>query len=96
METARTNDELLSQLDPRIEELYARCTENSPNFGITPEAFKASINKTLIKFLDASPETPATSAELSDFFEQIQADDLFGACGGSHQRGLNQPLKIDR
>ena len=88
MKTARTNDELLSQLDPRIEELFARCTANSPNFGITSEAFKASINKTLTRFLDASPETPATESELADFLEQIQAEDLFLAlaCANGNER----------
>lgn len=88
MKTARTNDELLSQLDPRIEELFARCTANSPNFGITSEAFKDSITKTLTKFLEASSEAPATESELADFFEQIQAEDLFLAlaCANGNER----------
>lgn len=87
MQKAATHDELLVQFDSRIDDLFARCSANAPNFGITPEAFKASLNKTMTRFLDATPEQ-ATESELNDFFEQIQADDLFLAlaCANGNER----------
>ena len=82
------NEELLRKFDSRIDEMFAQCTANAPNFGITSEAFKASITKTLTRFLDASPDTPATENEVAEFLGQLQADDLFMAlaCANGNER----------
>lgn len=87
MEKALTNNELLDRFEPRIDELFAQCTANAPNFGITPEAFKASIHKTLTRFSEALPEPP-TESELSEFFDQLQTEDLFLAlaCANGNER----------
>lgn len=87
MQNAAKHDELLLQFDSRIDELFAQCTANAPNFGITADAFRTSIHKTLTRFLNASSEQ-ATEEELAEFFDQIQADDLFLAlaCANGNER----------
>jgi RNA polymerase sigma-70 factor len=87
MQNAAPHDERLLQFDSRIDELFAQCSANAPNFGITADAFKASIHKTLNRFLNASPEQ-ATEEDLTEFFDQIQAEDLFLAlaCANGNER----------
>jgi RNA polymerase sigma-70 factor len=87
MEPAGTNNEILSRFDARIEEVFAQCHANAPNFGITLDAFKFSVNKTLTRFLDSS-DTPATENEVAEFLGQLQADDLFLAlaCANGNER----------
>jgi RNA polymerase sigma-70 factor len=87
MQKSAPHDELLVQFDSRIDGLFAQCSANAPNFGITGEAFKASIHKTLSRFLDASADPP-TESELQEFFDQIQAEDLFLAlaCANGNER----------
>ncbi|HEX6124613.1 MAG TPA: hypothetical protein VFZ23_04505 [Pyrinomonadaceae bacterium] len=80
MQTASSKDELVNRFASRVEELYERGASNAPNFGVAPDAFKASINNALLKFLSASPET-ATDDEVTEFLEQLQVDDLFMALG---------------
>ncbi len=85
---ANAKDDLIKQCETIIEEMYARCGEAAPNFGVTKDSFSASLQKTLHRFLStASPEIPSL-AELKDFLQQIQADDLFMAlaCAGGSER----------
>ena len=88
MQPSVKNDELMSLFDARIDDLFAQCAANAPNFGITREDFKDSITRTLSRFLQATPDTPATEAELSEFLDQIQTDDLFLAlaCANGNER----------
>ena len=87
MQSPAEHDELLVQFDTRIDALFARCSANAPNFGITPEAFKTAVRNTLTRFLNASHEPP-TDGELSEFFDLIQAEDLFLAlaCANGNER----------
>ena len=87
MQKPADDEQRLAQFDSRIDELFARCSANAPNFGITPDGFRASIHNTLSKYLEASDE-PATDKELVDFVDQIQADDLFLAlaCANGNER----------
>ncbi len=70
-----------------MEEIFNRCVENAPNFGVRPDCFKESLQKTARKFLLNSPE-PVSTEELCDFLRQIQADDLFMAlaCSNGNER----------
>ena len=81
------NDALQKYCDEAIERIYARCRESAPNYGVTPQNFSASLNKTVRKFADAS-KSEVTEKELSDLLEQIQADDLFLAiaCANGNER----------
>ena len=83
-----TKDDLIRQCEAIIDEMFARCAEVAPNFGVSKESFKSSLQKTLRRFLaTASPEIPNLE-ELKDFLQHIQADDLFMAlaCAGGNER----------
>jgi RNA polymerase sigma-70 factor len=88
MEPSGTNNELLSRFGAKIDEIFDQCAANAPNFGITADAFSASVSKTLSKFLDASSDSPASDTEVNEFLEQLQADDLFLAlaCANGNER----------
>ena len=88
MRQAGTNDELLARFDARIDEIFAQCAASAPNYGITSEAFSASIKKTLARFVDAAPGTPTTESEIAEFLGQLQTEDLFLAlaCANGNER----------
>ncbi len=77
------NEETLREYDEQIDDLFARCVENAPNFGVTPEMFKASLRRTLLRFQQISTQ-PATETETRDFLNQLQLDDLFLALACAH------------
>src|ERR1041385_1705695 len=81
-------EDLLNRCDPQIDEIFARCVENAPNFGVRAECFKASLIKTATKYVVPDGSTPVTEEELRNFFEQIQAEDLFMAlaCANGNER----------
>ena len=81
-------EDLLPQCESVTAELYARCSENAPNFGVSADCFQNSLSKTVGRFLhNAAPEQPSAH-EIKDFLEQIQADDLFLAlaCANGSER----------
>ena len=80
------NTDLLGESDSIIDAMFARCCDSQPNFGVKAELFKSSLQKTLNKYLLSTG--PATSTELKDFLDQIQAEDLFLAlaCAGGSER----------
>ena len=79
--------ELPKECESVMEEIFNRCAENAPNFGVRLDCFKESLQKTARKFLFNSPESVSTE-ELNDFLRQIQADDLFMAlaCSNGSER----------
>ncbi len=82
------HEDLLTDCESVINEIFARCARNAPNFGEIEECFKNSLKKTVQKYLStASFETPTTK-EITDFLQQIQADDLFlaMACANGNER----------
>ena len=83
-----SNEEYLSRYKPRIEEMFARCKENAPNFEVTFDAFANSVNNTLRRFHDASADAPVTDDESSEFLGKLHADDLFMAiaCASGNER----------
>ncbi len=85
---SRLNTDLLDKCEPVMEEIFARCNENAPNFGVTLDCLKTSLRKTVEKYiLKNYSETPPVE-EIKDFLRQIQADDLFLAlgCAGGNER----------
>ncbi len=80
------NKELLNHCNA-IDEMFARCQANAPNFGVRAESFKASLNSTVGKFLSSS-NSEAAPTEVVVFLAQIQADDLFMAiaCASGNER----------
>ncbi|CAN5567259.1 hypothetical protein BH18ACI3_BH18ACI3_20080 [soil metagenome] len=87
MQPAVSNEEFLSQYEASVDEMFARCGENAPNFGVTAERFKASVNRSLLRFAAALP-APATNKETLEFLSLLQADDLFIAlaCADGNER----------
>jgi RNA polymerase sigma-70 factor len=82
------HEDLLTDCESVINEIFARCARNAHNFGEIEECFKNSLKKTVQKYLStASFETPTTK-EITDFLQQIQADDLFlaMACANGNER----------
>ncbi len=76
------NQELLAQCSVMIDQLYSRCHDNAPNYGVTSDSFHGSLNKTLTKYLNSADEGDDGSTELiASFLEQLQAEDLFLALG---------------
>ena len=78
----------LSESESVLDEIFARCRENAPNFEVREECFKSSLRKTAQKFILSSPGDAVTSEELREFFNQLQADDLFLAlaCANGNER----------
>lgn len=72
---------MLKNYEAHVDDLFARCVSNAPNIAVPEARFKASINKSLSRFLGASPDQPVTEEETEEFLELLQADDLFLALG---------------
>jgi RNA polymerase sigma-70 factor len=81
------NDEFLRQYETRIGEMFARCAEDAPNFGVTPERFRGSVNRSLLRFAGAQT-APPTHEQTLEFLGLLQADDLFLAlaCADGNER----------
>lgn len=82
----RMNEELRNQHEAVIDEIFARCRENAPNFNVREDAFKASLNKTVDRFIAAGP--PVETEAVAAFLRQLQTDDLYMAiaCAGGDER----------
>ncbi len=74
------HENLLLHCASVIDEIFARCAENSPNYGVTFDCFKKSLNKSIRKLIDKSSEE-VTHEEAFEFLRQMQSDDLFLALG---------------
>ncbi|MEP7148433.1 MAG: hypothetical protein ABI857_06075 [Acidobacteriota bacterium] len=87
MQPAVSNEEFLSQYDARLDKLFARCVDKAPNFAVSPERFKGSVNKSLLRFASALPDAPKKE-ETFQFLDLLQADDLFLAlaCADGNER----------
>ncbi len=85
---AAKHDDLINQCENTMNEIFARCAENAPNFGVLVDCFKDSLRKSSRKYLSINSSEKATVEELNDFLQQIQADDLFMAlaCADGNER----------
>ncbi|MDI1241248.1 MAG: hypothetical protein PSX80_04940 [bacterium] len=81
------NDALQTHCDSVIGQMFERCHENAPNFGVTSDCFSRSLNGTLERFKKSSSDDLAEK-DVTDFLGQIQADDLFMAiaCANGNER----------
>jgi RNA polymerase sigma-70 factor len=84
---ATQQSDLLNECEPVMEEIFRRCSENAPNYGVRLECFKESLQKTARKYILNSTDE-VSAAELQDFLRQIQAEDLFLAlaCANGSER----------
>ncbi len=80
MQAGPSNDETIQRFESQIDDLFARGHETAPNLGVTLEMFKASVTRSLARFLQSS-DTPAADSETTEFLNQLQIDDLFLALG---------------
>jgi RNA polymerase sigma-70 factor len=80
--------DLLIECEPLLDDIFARCAENAPNFGVREECFKDSLRKSAQKFLSAADSEGVSELELKDFLNQLQAADLFMAiaCSVGNER----------
>lgn len=85
---AKVNEALLEKATALIDDIYSRCLESAPNFGVGADCFRASIIKTTEKYLVAASAEPVSDEELSDFIGQLQASELFLAlaCANGNER----------
>ena len=81
-------EDLLDQCENLMDEIFTRCVENAPNFGVLVDCFKKSLRKSTGKYLSVNTSEIATITEVKDFLQQIQADDLFLAlaCAEGNER----------
>jgi RNA polymerase sigma-70 factor len=82
------HDHLLNQCDDVIEELFAQCHQNAPNYGVHPECFKESLHRTVRKYLFSGNSNSLTVNDVKEFLNEIQCDDLFLvlACSNGNER----------
>jgi RNA polymerase sigma-70 factor len=79
---------LLKTCSPAIDELFAVCNENAPNFGVEIECFREAIEKTIRKYLFSNDDNGLSKEDLVGFINEIQAADLFlaMACSNGNER----------
>lgn len=81
-------EDFFSECESVIDEIFARCTSNAPNYGVSKDCLKNSLQKTVDRFYRAGFSKPPAFDEVKDFLSQIQAEDLFLAlaCAGGNER----------
>ncbi|MGH7784480.1 MAG: hypothetical protein ACREO5_11645, partial [Candidatus Binatia bacterium] len=81
-------DDLLKDYESAIDQIFERCQENAPNFGVRADCFKASVVKTAQKYIFIGSSESVSDGDIKQFFEQLQADDLFMAlaCANGSER----------
>jgi RNA polymerase sigma-70 factor len=80
-------ENLFAECEGKMDEIFARCSENAPNFGVRQDCFKDSLKKTAKKYLFAS-NPQSTNEQIFSFLDEIQTDDLFMAlaCASGNER----------
>lgn len=74
-------EQFFKNCDGIISELFADCHKNAPNFSVREDCFKASLIKSLQKYL-VKPDSPLpTKEEAEKFLRAIKTPDLFLALG---------------
>ena len=77
------HEHLLDKCEPVMDAIFARCTENAPNFDVPADSLKNSLRKTVGKFISASDDVPSLE-EIENFLNAIQHEDLFLALACAH------------
>lgn len=88
MSAETLRNELLKECDPTVNEIYAGCVSNAPNFGISEETFRNSLHRTVNKYLFSNQSADFTADEIRSFLREIQTEDLFLAlaCAAGNER----------
>ena len=88
--TAETNqhESLLNECESVMDEIFTRCAEDAPNFGVRSDCFKQSLRRTANKYLFSNQSDNITINEVKNFLREIQAGDLFMAlaCSNGSER----------
>lgn len=81
-------DNLINQCEVLMDEIFARCSENAPNFGVEKDSLKDSFKKTLNKFLFSSSDELPSVDETKNFLGALHHNDLFLtlACSNGSER----------
>jgi RNA polymerase sigma-70 factor len=82
------HESLLNDCENVMKEIFTRCAEQAPNFGVRYECFKQSLEKNVKKYLFSNHPVDVTINEVKDFLHEIQANDLFMAiaCANGSER----------
>ncbi|MCB1022768.1 MAG: hypothetical protein KDB79_00155 [Acidobacteria bacterium] len=75
------HESFLSECESVIMDLYAECLMNAPNFGVGEDCFRASLRRSITKYLIGTDEDLPSFEEAETFLRSIQANDLFMALG---------------
>lgn len=81
-------DRLIADCGPKVDEMFSRCNEEAPNFGVDQDCFRRSIERSLRRFATTGDgETPGTDDAIA-FLDQLQSNDLFMAiaCSNGNER----------
>ena len=77
-EAVAQHESLLDECEALMDEIFERCRQNAPNFGVQRDCFKESLRKTANKYLfRGTGDADITVDEVKGFLGEIQADDLF-------------------
>lgn len=81
-------EDLFLECESVMDEIYARCVENAPNYGLSNEHLKTSLCKTIRRYAQNNPSEKPQIEEVKEFLQQIQADELFLAlaCANGSER----------
>jgi RNA polymerase sigma-70 factor len=81
-------EQLLTRCEPVMNEIFARCYENAPNFGVRQDCFRDSLKKNARKYFLTDENDLPSVEEVSAFLREIQATDLFMAiaCANGNER----------
>ena len=78
------HEDFFPECESVMDEIYSRCKDNAPNYGISSRQLKDSLFRTVRRFVQNSLSEQPTAEEIREFLRQLQADDLFLALACSH------------
>lgn len=81
-------DNLIVQSESLMKEIFARCTENAPNFGVREDCLKDSFKKTFNRFFFSQSHELPSLDETKNFLNALHHEDLFMtiACSNGSER----------
>ena len=84
----KLRDPIIEECSPLIDHLFEKCTETAPNYEVSTPQFRASLEKTVERFISSAGEGAATTDRAKELLEQLQLDDLFLAiaCANGNER----------
>lgn len=75
----------ITECAAEIDALYERCAQSAPNYGITPDIFRAAIRTAVEKYLlDEESQCAPTPDQIRQFINELQVRDLYLALACAH------------